>query len=470
MKNDHFVGRHDAVTRVQNVLTGQDRAKGKLVVQSIEGPGGIGKTFLLDHALAGVDLGFRNYLILRIDGSDTYATSLVRAVGRMVDGADAPQIKHRTSGYFFPSVDMVVKAIDSIRNEAISEFKKRNPDVQNGETALLRFLDWAIENGKRLNASIPGTRKRVDFRELENLKPLLEDTIPKLTSLLGEMPGWWERLGLGGTTALKNSIRENACRPLSDALFSDLSAILAGYPGKDLFKTSHSKIEGIDRFLLIIDDYEKLQAQLSEFLLGYFLPALRNAKFESVVLILGRDQLEATHPGWDQHFTPNLLQRISLIPLDRPEMDQLVESFGVHARDEKDRAWRDTQGYPLYVHLWIEEAASGGRTAVMLKRFHDRTTRWMGDREKVWLQHTLFIDEVNRRTLRQMLGSEQEANEAYMWFEREGSVRDTSGTAFRVREYLRSRLVDYIKISDPDRYEQLRLKGQAAMQFEGHGE
>jgi hypothetical protein len=103
----------------------------------------------------------------------------------------------------------------------------------------------------------------------------------------------------------------------------------------------------------------------------------------------------------------------------------------------------------------------------MLKRFHDRTTRWMSDREKGWLQHALFLDEVNIRTLRCMIGNEQEAVEAFRWFEREGSVRDTTGSCFRVREYLRSRLMDYLRVSNPDQCKQLQCKGDLAMNGQG---
>ena len=116
-----------------------------------------------------------------------------------------------------------------------------------------------------------------------------------------------------------------------------------------------------------------------------------------------------------------MLGRQALTALSRVEMDELVEAYGVKSNDETDRAWQDTQGYPFYVQLWIEEMESGGRSAVMLKRFHDRTTRWMSDRQKGWLKQTLFLPEVNKRTLQAMLGTEQEAAEAQEWFEGEGS-------------------------------------------------
>jgi hypothetical protein len=97
----------------------------------------------------------------------------------------------------------------------------------------------------------------------------------------------------------------------------------------------------------------------------------------------------------------------------------------------------------------------------MLKRFYDRTTRWMSDKEKEWLHLTLFLEEVNKWSLRSMTENDEEAQDAFRWFEREGSVRDTVGGVFRVREYLRSRLSDYLCISDLDLYEQWERKGRS---------
>ena len=143
-------------------------------------------------------------------------------------------------------------------------------------------------------------------------------------------------------------------------------------------------------------------------------------------------------------------------------MDQLVDSYGVTTREEKERVWRDTQGYPYHVEFWIEEAEAGGRTAVMLQRFFDRTTHWMDDREKHWLRHALFLDEVNIRTMQAMIGDEKQGEEAFDWFKREASVRDTSAPVFRVREYVRSRLIDYLRICDPARHDLLQERGRLA--------
>jgi len=468
MAVEHFVGRQDAVMHLRDTLTGHNHAARKLAVQSIEGPGGIGKTYLFDHVANTTSLSGRNFLTLKIngnvDGNDPFARTLVRSVARLVDSAKADAIHRKPSGFYFPAVGNVIRTIEMIRNEAVAELQKQLPDNEKGRAALLRLLDLAFETGKRVNEAIPITKKRVNVRELEIAKQLLEEIVPTLVSLQEEGAYFFEKLGLfSSSRALRNSIKENACKALADALVSDLSAILGHWRKEDKKKATHSKVQGINRLLLILDNYEKLQESLDEFLVGYFLPALHSANFESTVILLVRDTLEVTHPAWDQHIKQNLLPRVDLGHLSRAEMDQMVESFGIQSADEKDRAWRDTEGYPFHVQLWVEEIESGGRTAVMLKRFHDRITRWMSDGPKRWLEHALFLDVVNIRSLRGMLGSNDEAHEAFRWFERTGDVRDTAGTSFRVREYLRSRLVDYLRVSDPDRCEELESRSRSAV-------
>jgi hypothetical protein len=466
MAGEQFVGREDAVKRLTAVLTGEVKAGRRLTVQSIEGPGGIGKTYLLDHVLTTVDLTDRNYLTLRADGGDAAAArSLVRVISQMVDGAQADAIRNRqSSGSYFPRVAHVLKTIETIRSEAIADFQKRCPNNKEGQLALSRFLDLAFEAAKRINDLDLIAKKKVDFHKLDKVRRLIEEMVPKMESLREEAVSIWEFFGLfGGDRALRNEIKENACRPLAKALDSDLSAVLRMYRPEDAWKPTQDKVAGIDRLLLIVDDYEALQESMACFLVEHFLPMLRRAYFESVVIILGRDQLPATHAGWDQQLSPNRLKALELAPLSRLEMDRLVESHLVVSQEEKERAWRETQGYPFFVQLWAEETEGGGRSALMLKRFHDRITRWMNDKQRSWLQHALFIDEVNVRTLRKMLGDGQaaeEAEEACKWFQSEGSVRDTVSKVWRVREYVRSRLIEYLRCSDPDRCEELERRGQ----------
>jgi hypothetical protein len=454
-----FVGRHEATERLRAILKGQIQT-GWLTIQSIEGPGGIGKTCLFDHVITTTDLTPQHYLKLHLNGNETSGTSLIRLIARMVDSAAAEAIRDRPPGHYFKEVHKVVNAMETIQSEAHAEFKIKRPSDEEGQLAISRFLDRAFETGKRVNDVLPFTKKYLSFSGLEKMQKLLEETIPTMISLQEEAPGIFERLGIGRPITLMNSIKEKGFSPLADALQSDLSTILPGPRYRGITKSSHRKIRGIDRLLVVIDDYEQLHESIGEFLVTKFLPALKNTNFRSVVIILGRDQLEVTHIGWDQHLKSSLLERVELDPLTHEEMDELVESFGIKNIEEKERAWRNTHGYPFYVQLWIEEKGSGGRSAVTLKRFYDRTTRLMSDKEKEWLYLILFLNRVNKRTLQSMTGNTEEAESILSWFEREGSVRDTTGDVYRVREYLRSRLIDYLRITDPDKYEALDRKGR----------
>jgi hypothetical protein len=462
MNTKHFVGREQDIKQLGSVLTGKLKAAGQLTVQSVSGPGGIGKTTLFNHVLSRNDISGRKYLTLRIDGSEGSGKNLLKLVSQMIDKASATAIQGRPSRFFFSATDEVIKNIESIKDDAAAEFRKNHPEDKGGEAALNAALDLIFETGKTFNEAIPITKKTVNFQKLEEVRPILDIVIPKLDSLKAETAWFWEKLGIGGSTALRNAIKNNACSPLADALVSDLSAILQGYKAKDVLMPKHKKLEGIDRLLLVIDDYETVQGSAGEFLVSHFLPALRNANFETTAIIMGRDQLEATHPSWDQHLMPCMEKRIELSSLSKLEVYQMVEAFEIYSEEEKERAWNDTSGYPFYVQLWVEEAESGGRSAVMLKRFYDRTTRWMSDQQKIWLQQVLFLDAINQNTLEIILNDAEEANLAFEWFKNEGSVRDTTSKKFRVREYLRSRLLDYLEISTPKQYNRLKQRSISA--------
>ncbi|MFQ2190664.1 hypothetical protein [Aeromonas jandaei] len=62
MSTEHFIGRKNAVKQIQDVLIGKKKSGGNVTIQSIEGPGGIGKTCLFDHAFDSVDIKKQNYL------------------------------------------------------------------------------------------------------------------------------------------------------------------------------------------------------------------------------------------------------------------------------------------------------------------------------------------------------------------------------------------------------------------------
>ena len=462
MSRTSFVGRQDATRHLLAVLRGEENAPGKLSVLSVEGPGGIGKTFLFDHVLATNDLSERKYLTLRVDGgSGEDSVHLFSSVDRMVTAASSPAIRDKPAGYYFSLTKQILDRVESIKLDALSEVQRDFPADPEVAVIFRRLLNVALAMGKGLNDLVPLTRQYLDSSQLEKWAGAgLEGRAQRLRAihtrsrwLDGTLP---DLLGV----ARGNAIKENAPAVLANALLTNLSAILSSYQSRDWWRPLHRKLPGMNRLLLVIDDYEGLCEQWEEFLVARLLPGLREAEFESVVILLGRDRLENTHTDWDQHFRGSLLDRIVLTPFSQPEVESLVSRQGVTDRGEAERAWRDTLGHPYYLQLWLEESKSGGRTFTMLKRFYDRTTKWMNDRQKGWLELVVFLDWVNRSALRRMLADEREVVEVDTWFAEEASIREVNAGRPCVREYIRSRLSDYLHLRDPDRCQELAKRAR----------
>jgi hypothetical protein len=119
-----------------------------------------------------------------------------------------------------------------------------------------------------------------------------------------------------------------------------------------------------------------------------------------------------------------------------------------------------TQGFPLLLSLAIEDAATDGTSALFLKRFFDRTTRWMSPDERDWFSRTCYLDEVNEDTLRRVF-PEEDIVAVQNWFEGEASIRDPSSPKFRVRPLIREKVISYMEVRSPTRHRELRSLSQA---------
>lgn len=72
----------------------------------------------------------------------------------------------------------------------------------------------------------------------------------------------------------------------------------------------------------------------------------------------------------------------------------------------------------------------------------------MSSTEIAWLKRLVYLDKVNLETLAWFF-DEAEAEVIQSWFERDGSIRDPRGNAFKVREVVRKQVVRYLSVRDP---------------------
>jgi hypothetical protein len=452
-----YVGRQEYVGQLLNVLQGAWDASSRLVIQSIEGPGGIGKTALFEHVLDKVDRGGLRMLTMRVSGGAAKQVDTFQLVQALVNASETSFPLAKPLSQRFTSTAEVHALFVHITAQAKAALQEALPQVP--VEKIMKVIEVSVQCGHRLNSLSPATRRYVDFETIRGELPAIEQTLKSLAPLLEEAPGVLEKLGLRRAAALRNALRANPLDALAEALVTDLTTLLVGYERKNLLSPSQTKVQGVDRLLLVVDDYESLASQLGEFLVSHLIPRLKQASFQSTLVVIGRDQLALTHPAWSQHHQRLLAPPVSLSALGRSEMDELVKTHGRTSNEDAERAWADTLGYPLLVKLWLEEAreatAGQGPSVGMLKRFHDRTTHWLTAEQKRWLDHALFLEKVNVETFTHALGNVEEARRAMAWFESDGSVRDAQGRVFRVREYVRSRLADYLEVTDPARFRDL---------------
>lgn len=457
-----FVGRENAAAHLASVLRGETKSStGPLSILSIEGPGGIGKTSFFDHVLAQTDLDDRNYLVMRIGGNGESRHSARHAIHGLMSQATGKHLPAKAVGAYFPSLTDALTAYDQFHRAAIAEFENSGVTDTPGEMISMA-LDVLVGLGKPINKLLPKTAEYVNVELVAEHRESIQKALNSLATLKDSETGFLERLGMDSAATLRTALKHNALKVFSDRMFNDLTAILAGYESKDFFSPKLAKLPKVDRLLLVIDDYEAVKESLERFLVDHLFVSLKDARFETTAVLIGRDRLaDTSHNDWQRQLGGALLEPISVRALERSEMDELCRANGVIDAAEQDRAWSDTAGYPFFVQLWLEETQAGGRTAMLLKRAYERTTKWMNGEQRRWLAHALVLDSVDVRQFRLILGDETEARRAFEWFQNDPSVRDPHSATFRVREYLRSRLLDYIKLSDPDQYDDLICRRDA---------
>jgi predicted NAD-dependent protein-ADP-ribosyltransferase YbiA (DUF1768 family) len=460
LAGETFVGRKADVAKIQKVLSGEHRAKGSLSVMSIEGPGGIGKTALFDHTVHSTHLGPRRFLTMRISTKENpQAATPFTFIDTMISTAKADAIADKPAGHYFPHAKLALSAVDEVRTQVASEIEQRFSTDLELKAVLMKGAVEMLAHGHSLADFHAVVTKRPDFQAIEKRldRGMVDRNLRAFKSVKPES-GWIKRLMPGtGNASLRNSIRENAIKAVADALLLDLSRLLSG----------KTKKEGVDRLLLVVDDYEFLMKPLGDFLVRFLFPGLRDAEFPTTAFLIGRDKLIATHQHWNKELAGVIVDRITLKVFELPEFVELCRMSGVTDAPQRDRIWQETGGYPYLVRLLLEELAEqraeglDGPSALMLKSFYDRTTRFMSDEQRGWLEKVLFLDHVDKRTLRAFFSDPAEIDRVQDWFESEPSIRDPNSSLFRVRDQLKSRLKEYLSRKDPDRFDSLEATASA---------
>src|SRR5262249_23920280 len=146
-------------------------------------------------------------------------------------------------------------------------------------------------------------------------------------------------------------------------------------------------------------------------------------------------------------------------PFDHDAAIDLLAKGGV-PEDRREDLYKATQGFPFLLGILVEElGAEGADSALFLRKFFDRTTRWMSSRERGWFSRICYLDEVNLDTLAPLFPSE-DVEVIQDWFEREASIRDPAAPVFRVRPLIREKVLRYLELRSPSKHREREVQAR----------
>lgn len=431
----------DQLKRHISKFSAANASSAGLQIVSVSGSGGVGKTFLLDAVLEETRTVLNQALTIKVDASNEHLLKeFTLIVDQMLAPTELPQPAKAKHDYFPASRELFRKQLELIGmvESEISKNKDLSDQVKNVAKALYR-LSPAVKYIPKYGPVVAGALKGMESVKAEEY---VEPALEVLTSLkaLSDDGGFFANpLTKRRFTALRHSPYE----ALADAYLSDLSAMLEGYRKEDLWtRLTHTPIKGLNRLLLIVDDYEAVGRVIGKFMVESLLPRLKNASFSTLVIVLGRDSVYESDKEFAHHLAGNIAEPIRLEPFSESEGMNYLMGFGYTEAEALDW-YRKARGLPFILRLLAENRSDEEKqSAIFYKRFYERTTRWMSSDQKKWLLPVCYLDNVNEDTLRLLLPDVEPAR-IMDWFENDASVRDVKAGDYTVTPYIRHMLLEY---------------------------
>lgn len=432
---------------------------GQVDIFGISGYGGVGKSYLLNQVFSSVDPLSRGYLRITVDGSDA---SILGDFMGLYNHRFAPKAVPlgKPNFDYFPHARTLVRERAKIAKSVEGAIEKADIPEAAKKAARLIFLA-----GTTVNKYSEKSKEAVDFEALQEAGAVEGiDTAIDLLGTLGVMVGS-SRLPGPVKNVLGITYRERLKTDLhglaADEWIADLCASLNRPQRRDRHRLFDSPIEGLDRMLLVIDDFEILGKTIADFVAAALVPALENANFHSTVIILGRDALPDAHVSFQHHLSHLVRDKIRLEKFPDGIAEQMFREAG-HPDSEIPTLMAESQGYPFLVSLLCE--AKGGSVS-FYQQFYERTTRWMTPVQKQWVIPLCYLERVTEPAIEEML-PDAPASAVMEWFKHEASLRDPNAEWYVIAPYIRRTLKEYhCKEVGPKRQMEMTAKGERASQL-----
>lgn len=450
-----FIGRKNEIEKITTILKSENSKRASII--SIGGPGGVGKSTLLEEVLDSNDWDKKEFLIIRIDGNA--ADSIETIVKSLIKNAKS-ELK---GGYgYFKETEKVLKGLNEIDTEIEKKFRKeikKKKKLSDSEIDSMVTVLFAL--GKGVNKISSKSTEYLDFEKVEakldkDIKNIWRSVNNSMSDgfLSSIMPD------IKGKKNYRARLLQNPKMAISEALVTDLHTIL--YGAKDLksnLKPTQSKVQGISKLIVVIEDYENKQHIMNDFLIEHFIPMLKKSKFDSLLFIVGRDIVSNISSEWIHKLKRNIEIECDLDKFTEDEAISYIKMMGIND-DKISEILIETDGYPWLLEIEIENLKTNKGSAHTNKMFYDRTTKWMSDLEKKWFDNICYLENVNLDTLKFML-PEFDSNVVYDWFENEASIRDTSLNIYTVRSIIKGKVLKYLEVKSPSTHEERMKRAQA---------
>lgn len=429
---------------------------GQVDIFGISGYGGIGKSYLLGQVLDHMKPVSKGYLQIAVDGRDP---SILGDFMALYDRRFAPRTvpNGKPNNDYFPHVRHLARQHAAFA-KAVETAVKKSASPEDVKKAA----GWIFRGGSVLNKCIPKTKEYLDFDSLQ--KEGVDKRVNEAIDLLASLNAIAKTSGLPGRVkdilgiTYRERIKTDLYRLSADEWVADLCAILNRYQRFDRFRLTHSPIKGLDRLLLVLDDFEILGRTIIDFVTTALVPALEQANFHSTLIILGRDSLSDAHVAFQHHLSHLVREKIRLERFPDSVAQQMFREAG-HPEADLPTLLSESQGYPFLVTL-LCEAKSG--SVSFYQQFYERTTRWMAPTEKSWVLPLCYLDRITEASVSAML-PDSPATAVIEWFKHEASLRDPNAQWYVIAPYIRRTLKEYhLKELGTTKYNELIAKGEEA--------
>ncbi|MCA9717193.1 MAG: AAA family ATPase [Myxococcales bacterium] len=416
-----FVGRDSQVATIRSWIDPSAWSIGdrNARICAITGPGGVGKSRLFREALTRELVAAGAYLMIELQGHRHRRIQQLFEWFRVITATTREPL---------PRTERCLRWHDELLARA-DELQWEDPDGEDVRGVVKKLISAGMAAGR-------GVGLRISALEIDESARHLEAAVNLLKRPSG-LRRFYDGPGLRGFS-------RSPTRALADALVADLEALLSGARAES------------SRLLLILDDFEWIDAGMGEFLHAVLVPRLGAAMFRSVVLLVSRDRIQNVRGGiWQQSETgADLAARsLALRPLTHDDVLEYCAGLGL-SREVGEHVALESQGYPWLVEMVAEEASTAGLPATAYQNFFTRTTRFMSDEQVTWFKAVAFLDIINEDTIPRVL-PEADATRVYQWFINEPSIRDSDAPHYVVWPFIRYRILRLQWLRSPGQFRAL---------------